>query len=949
MSSSSSSSFPNHQWLYDVFLNFRGEDTRSKFVSHLHASLSNAGINTFVDYQLDKGTELESELLQAIEDSHISIVVFSKTYTESSWCLNELEKIMKCRRNYGQIVVPIFYDVDPSVVRHQKGAYGNALRSTAEKRYSAGEAFEYVLSRWRIALTEASNLSGWDLTNCRNENELMQQIVEDVLTKIQNTFLSITEYPVGLESRVEQVIQFIEKQSSKVSMIGIWGMGGSGKTTTAKAIYNRIHRKFVDRSFIENVREVSEKDNRGIIHLQEQLLSDVLKTKERIHNIAFGPNLIENRLKGKRALVVLDDVTTSEQLKALCGNPKLFGSGSVLIVTTRDVRLLNLLSADYVCTMTEMDKKESLELFSWHAFRRPIPSADFDKLSKNVVAYSGGLPLALEVLGSYLYERTEQEWKGVLSKLGRIPNDQVQEKLRISYDGLEDDTEKDIFLDICCFFIGKDISYVTEILNGCGLYANIGIPVLIERSLVKVGKNNKLGMHDLLRDMGREIVRESSARVPGKRSRLWFRGDVLDVLTTNTGTKTVEGLVLKSQSTGEVCFSADSFKEMKKLRLLQLDHVDLTGDFGYLSKEVRWLHWQGYTGDYMPGEFYQGNLVVVDLRYSYIKRVWKETMLMDKLKILNLSHSKYLEITPDFSKLPNLEKLIMKDCPSLSKIHHSIGDLKNVLLINLKDCTGLRNLPRKIYQLKSLKTFILSGCSKIDKLEEDIVQMESLTTLVATNTGVKQVPFSIVRSKSIVYISLCGFEGSSRNVFPSLIRSWMAPTMNSLLYISPFGSVSLSLASLVFESDNSGYLSPNPSSLSKLGRFWVHYRLYFQVTQELRTFLDDLYNVNFTVLEDTSHESQSSSYSLRSLLMKMSSCHGKINNTLGESISQTMSGELSKVHNKCILQEISEKQVNHRIDSHLREFGWTLMKTMKASHLSNVLGRLKILNKYYLQ
>lgn len=334
------------------------------------------------------------------------------------------------------------------------------------------------------------------------------------------------------------MIEFIENQSNKVCMIGIWGMGGSGKTTTAKAIYNRIHRKFVDRSFIENVREVCEKDNRGIIHLQEQLLSDVLKTKEKIHSVALGPIVIENRLKGKRALVVLDDVTTSEQLKALCGNPKLFGSGSVLIVTTRDVRLLNLLSADYVCTMTEMDEKESLELFSWHAFGQPSPNVDFNELSKNVVAYCGGLPLALEVLGSYLYERTKQEWRGVLSKLERIPNDQVQEKLRISYDGLEDDTEKDIFLDICCFFIGKDIAYVTEILNGCGLYANIGIPVLIERSLIKVGKNNKLGMHDLLRDMGREIVRESSGKVPGKRSRLWFHGDVHDVLTTNTVRRT---------------------------------------------------------------------------------------------------------------------------------------------------------------------------------------------------------------------------------------------------------------------------------------------------------------------------------------------------------------------------------------------------------------------------
>ncbi|XP_039684661.1 disease resistance protein RUN1 [Medicago truncatula] len=213
---------------------------------------------------------------------------------------------------------------------------------------------------------------------------------------------------------------------------------------------------------------------------------------------------------------------------------KLFGPGSVLIITTRDVRVLNLVKVDYVCTMKEMDEKESLELFSWHAFRQPSPIQDYCKLSKKVVAYCGGLPVALEVLGSYLYERTKQEWISVLLKLERIPNDQVQEKLRISYDGLKDDMEKDIFLDICCFFIGKDRAEVTEILNGCGLYANIGISVLIERSLVKIEKNNKLGMHCLIRDMGREIIRESSAKEPGKRSRLWFHEDVHDILTKHT-------------------------------------------------------------------------------------------------------------------------------------------------------------------------------------------------------------------------------------------------------------------------------------------------------------------------------------------------------------------------------------------------------------------------------
>ncbi|GAU37318.1 hypothetical protein TSUD_354750 [Trifolium subterraneum] len=851
-SSSYSSSSNPPQWIHDVFLNFRGEDTRTNFVSHLDAALTNAGINTYIDQQLHKGTELEPELSQAIEGSHISIVVLSKRYTESSWCLNELKKIMECHKTHGQVVVPIFYDVDPSVVRQQKGAFGQVLRAVAKKLYldSGEERMESVLSRWTSALTRAANLSGWDVTNCRSEAELVQQIVEDVLAKLNSTSLSITEYPVGLESRVQKVIDFIENQLQKVSVIGIWGMGGSGKTTTAKVIYNQIHRKFVHRSFVENVREVCEKENRGIIHLQQQLLSDILNTKEKIHSTASGTTKIKKRFQGKKVLLVLDDVTTFEQLKALYGNPKMFSPGSVLIVTTRDARLLKLVKVDYVCIMKEMDEMESLELFNWHAFRQPSPVKGFSKFSRNVVAYCGGLPLALEVIGSYLYERTEEEWKSVLLKLQRIPNDQVQEKLRISYDGLNDDMYKDIFLDICCFFIGNNRAYVTEILNGCGLYADIGIAVLVDRSLLKVEKNNKLGVHDLIRDMGREIVRESSAKRPGKRTRLWFHQDVHDILTKNslsaencrildqrlrvslrcTGTETVEGLVLKSQRTGRVCFSANSFKEMKNLRLLQLDCVDLTGDYGYLSKELKWVRWQRSTFNSIPNNFYLGNLVVIDLKYSNIRQVWNDTELLGNLKILNLSHSKYLTCTPEFSKSPNLEKLIMKDCPNLSEVHQSIGDLNNLLLINLKDCTSLNNLPKKIYKLKSLKTLILSGCSKIDRLEEDIVQMESLTTLIAKDTAIK-------------------------------------------------------------ENNNIGILSPMVRSPSQLRIVWVQCRSKIQITQELRRILDDQYDVNFTKSE-TSHAPQTSNLSLRSLLIGMGSCHPVID-TLGKSILQGLTSKES--------------------------------------------------------
>jgi len=363
----------------------------------------------------------------------------------------------------------------------------------------------------------------------------VKQIVGDVFTKLDSSFLSISEFPVGLEPRVQKVAEFIEKQSSNVCMIGIWGMGGSGKTTTAKSIYNRIHRKFVHRSFVENIREACENDNyRGVIHLQKKILSDALKTKEKIDSIGLGANKLETRLRGKKVFIVLDDVTSFQELKALCGNRAWFGTGSVIIVTTRNVHLLNLLEVDHLCKTEEMNKDDSLELFSWHSFREACPAKDFNQLSKKVVAYCGGLPLALEVIGSYLYGRTKPEWESVLSKLKRIPNDQVHQKLSISYNGLEDDLKKDIFLDICFFFIGKDRAYVTEILNGCGLYADIGISVLIERSLLKVEKNNKLQMHDLIRDMGREIVRQSSPKDPGKRSRLLFHEDVSHVLAKNT-------------------------------------------------------------------------------------------------------------------------------------------------------------------------------------------------------------------------------------------------------------------------------------------------------------------------------------------------------------------------------------------------------------------------------
>ncbi|MED6157690.1 hypothetical protein PIB30_025634 [Stylosanthes scabra] len=601
---------------------------------------------------------------------------------------------------------------------------------------------------------------------------------------------------------------------------------------------------------------------------------------------------------------MLDDVDELDQLKALCWSREWFGPGSRIIITTRDESLLRVLNVDHVSRMSEMDDDESVEHFCWHAFKQSSPKENFDELSKDVVAYSGGLPLALEVIGSVLFDKNVKEWESLLEKLKKIPNDKVQKKLRISFDSLNDDTVKEIFLDIAFFFIGMDRNDVVHILDEYD--AEIGINVLVDRNLVTIDSNNRLGMHALLRDMGREIVREKSPKKLEKRSRLWLQKEVFEVLQTHTGTKAIEGLTLKLPRSNAICLETKAFNKMKRLRLLQLASVQLDGDFEHMSKDIRWVCWHGFPYKYIPSKFYQASLVAMELEFSSLRFMWKEAqealglgnildirvyvdinsgivimgvvivlrwrgtkrgkeretgriecdgggggvvMFLGMLKVLNLSHSYHLIQTPDFSYLPNLEKLLLKGCSSLSMISDTIGHLKRILLIDLEDCTSLPNLPRSFYELKSLITLIISGCSLIDKLEEDLAQMKSLKKLIADKTAITQVPFSIVRSKSIGYISLYGYEGFVRDVFPSLIWSWMSPTNNPSSLVQSFAG--LETVSL---------------DVLNLRRFWVECGTDLQLSGGVAKILDTLYATYYKELELTPTTSQASQISSSSLI-----------------------------------------------------------------------------------
>ncbi|GMP77415.1 hypothetical protein CsSME_00033695 [Camellia sinensis var. sinensis] len=161
-----SSSFSTQpRWSYDVFLSFRGEDTRKNFTDHLYIALLQVGIHTFMDDdELPRRHDISSALLKSIEESRISVVVFLTNYASFRWCLDKLVKIIKCKKTLGQLVLPLFYDVDPSDIRHQTWCFGEAF-GRHEKRYV--DEMEKVKVR-KAALSEAANLLGWDLQNVAN-------------------------------------------------------------------------------------------------------------------------------------------------------------------------------------------------------------------------------------------------------------------------------------------------------------------------------------------------------------------------------------------------------------------------------------------------------------------------------------------------------------------------------------------------------------------------------------------------------------------------------------------------------------------------------------------------------------------------------------------------------------------------------------------------------------
>ncbi|KAK3199818.1 hypothetical protein Dsin_023233 [Dipteronia sinensis] len=750
-SSSSSSSSNTSQVKHDVFLSFRGEDTRYNFTSHLYKALCNKQIRTYIDYNLNRGDEISPSLLKAIEESKISIIIFSKDYASSRWCLQELVTILECKKRYGQIVIPVFYNVYPSDVRNQTGTFGDAFIKH-EERFK--ESLVQV-QRWKDVLNEAANLSGWHSSIIKPESVLIDDIVKHILKRLNDMSSSDDWDLVGIDSRIDQIVSLFGEGG--VRRVGIWGIGGIGKTTLAEAIFNKISREFEGSYFTPSIREESEQSG-GLYRLRRELFSALLGDGNvNVSTPIFGHTFTRDRLRLKKLFIVFDDVTSYQQIQSLIGSLDYLSSNSRIIITTRDEQVLKNCRVSSIYEVDPLIYCDALELFCRYAFTQSHPTVEYTELSKRVLLYAGGLPLALKILGCFLLDKSEEVWESAISKLEKIPHIDIHKVLKISYDGLDDEVQK-IFLDIACFFIGSEMGPTKVFLDACGFYTENGISILIDKNLISLS-NNVIKMHDLLQAMGREIVRQQSIENPGKRSRLWYHEDVYGILTKNMGTGTVEGISLDMSNIRDIHLNQHAFSNMHKLRFLKFYrssyeennkkvHGFQTLEFDFV--ELRYLNWYKCPLKSLPSRFHLKNLVTLEMHNSNIEQLWNGVQHLGRLKEVDLSFSEHLTSCADVSSFPNLEKLILRGCTNLREIPSSIQYLSKLNFLNLTYCNRLASLP-DCNGLTSLRKLVLSYCSNLKILSEMPCNIEELRL---TGTSIEKLPSSIENLSKLVILDL---------------------------------------------------------------------------------------------------------------------------------------------------------------------------------------------------
>ncbi|KAG0607697.1 hypothetical protein M758_8G048300 [Ceratodon purpureus] len=728
-----SSSFEATDVDYDVFLNHRGPDVKAGFISHLDEALRIAGLNPFLDKaSLKKGHRALSSINDALEVAKIHVAVVSKGYAESKYCLTELVAMMRS----GKPVIPVFYDVEPVDLRWvENGPFAKAFEKHKLKRTPE------QVEEWREALFKLAEITAFCFRLCDykgNEAELKQEVVDVVLSftcRVEG--VPIEHHLVGVEEQMNACIMTMKvPMSSPTRLLGLVGMGGIGKTTLAKAIFNHFVgcKNFQVMSFLKmdhNPLSSMEEVESGLTkRLQKQLLKDIFHLRDNNQG-SYIREFGKISCKGP-ILVVLDDLRGKSEFDQVILDMDLLAPGSCIIVTSRDRDVLKAIGKRCIFFLHEvrpLGSDDSQKLFNFHAFGDDEAPPKFKSLANDVSKACGGLPLALKVAGSSLINKNSDEdleciWPEAVDALKNDAH--VMDVLRWSYKCLSNE-EKMMFLDIACIFCGWWRDEAMKIWKSCKkssccglLTPHTSLAKLIDKSLIVIDTTKGeqgggvLAMHGLLQDLGRNVGMHDG-------SHIWVERATCMVEAINQGPRRVRALNVANGGEHEVEF--EYFLKMTNLHFLVLDGCFLTGDLKIICKKLKYLQWRHMPMIQRPPVLNLTNLISLDFSHST-----KEASL-------------WAESNPALEGCPNLLNLDLTNCTSIITLPDSIGQLSRLQLLDLDGCRNLQKLPSTIGQLSHLEKLRIQECENLESLPDSIPSLPRLQHLLMyTCTSMSKVP-----------------------------------------------------------------------------------------------------------------------------------------------------------------------------------------------------------------